>query len=75
MGPSFGALEVPGVIEAVLTTYKNLRQEREYFIDTLRRIGHEPFKLAANAARIPDLPEGEDVLHNKPGYARDTQEA
>ncbi|MEN9437260.1 MAG: hypothetical protein RIR09_1915 [Pseudomonadota bacterium] len=75
VGPSFGAQEVPGVVEALLTTYKNLRQEREYFIDTLKRVGHEPFKLAANAARIPDLPVGENVLHNKPGYARDTQEA
>ncbi len=75
VGPSFGALEVPGVVEAVLHTYQNLRDGRELFIDTLKRVGHEPFKVAANAARIPNLPEGEDVLHNPPGYARDTQEA
>jgi sulfite reductase (NADPH) hemoprotein beta-component len=75
VGPSFVALEVPGVVEAVLNTYQRLRDGREHFIDTLKRVGHEPFKLAANAARIPNAPEGEDVLHNKPGYARDTQEA
>ena len=75
VGPSFVALEVPGVVEAVLHTYQALRDGREHFIDTLKRVGHEPFKLAANAARIPNAPEGENVLHNKPGYARDTQEA
>ena len=75
VGPSFVALEVPGVVEAVLHTYQALRDGREHFIDTLKRVGHEPFKVAANAARIPNAPEGENVLHNKPGYARDTQEA
>ena len=75
VGPSFVALEVPAVVEAVLHTYQALRDGREHFIDTLKRVGHEPFKLAANAARIPNAPEGENVLHNKPGYARDTQEA
>ena len=59
----------------MLHTYQSLREGRELFIDTLKRVGHDPFKAAANAARIPNLPEGEDVLHNKPGYARDTQEA
>ena len=75
VGPSFGAAEIPGVVEAILNTYRAQRIGQEYFIDTLKRVGHEPFKAAANAARIPDLPPGEDVLHNPPGYARDTQEA
>ena len=51
VGPSFSAEEVPDVIEAVLDTYRNLRQGRETFIATLRRVGHDPFKAAANAAR------------------------
>ncbi len=75
VGPSFGALEVPGVVEAVLHTYQSVRISGEHFIDTFKRVGMEPFKAAANAARIPDLPLGENVLHNKPGYARDIQEA
>ncbi|MFZ3219909.1 MAG: nitrite/sulfite reductase, partial [Rhodoferax sp.] len=75
VGPSFGAAEIPGVVEAILDTYRAQRIGKEYFIDTLKRVGHEPFKAAANAARIPNLPQGEDVLHNPPGYARDTQEA
>ena len=55
VGPSFGATEVPEVIEAILDTYVQLRQSQgerhEFFIDTLRRVGHEPFKQAAQAAR------------------------
>ncbi|MCA0325311.1 MAG: nitrite/sulfite reductase [Proteobacteria bacterium] len=53
VGPSFSAAEVPGVVEALLDTYRDLRTSAaEHFIDTLRRVGHEPFKLAANAARL-----------------------
>ncbi|RUP23933.1 MAG: nitrite/sulfite reductase [Curvibacter sp.] len=51
VGPSFSAAEVPDVIEAVLTTYRDLRANGETFIATLRRVGHDPFKTAANAAR------------------------
>ncbi|MGF6347069.1 nitrite/sulfite reductase [Variovorax sp. W2I14] len=52
VGPSFSAAEVPGVIEAVLTTYRDTRSSGETFIDTLRRVGHDPFKAAANGARF-----------------------
>jgi sulfite reductase (NADPH) hemoprotein beta-component len=59
VGPSFAADEIPDAIEAVLGVYKNLRLPREdaadssyeRFIDTLKRVGHDPFKAAANAAR------------------------
>ncbi|MBN8746934.1 Sulfite reductase [ferredoxin] [Xylophilus ampelinus] len=56
VGPSFSAAEVPDVIEAVLNTYRDTRQvidgKSETFIDTLRRVGHDPFKAAANGARF-----------------------
>ncbi|MBB3176514.1 nitrite/sulfite reductase [Variovorax sp. Sphag1AA] len=52
VGPSFSAAEVPGVIEAVLNTYRDTRESGETFIDALRRIGIEPFKTAANGARF-----------------------
>ncbi|MDH6165930.1 sulfite reductase (NADPH) hemoprotein beta-component [Variovorax boronicumulans] len=52
VGPSFSAAEVPGVIEAVLTTYRDTRSSGETFIDTLRRVGPDPFKAAANGARF-----------------------
>ncbi len=51
IGPAFSAFEVPDVIEAILTCYRQLRDPGEFFIDALRRIGHDPFKAAANAAR------------------------
>jgi sulfite reductase (NADPH) hemoprotein beta-component len=57
VGPAFSSVEVPDAIEAVLDTYKALRQPRqdrhEYFIETLRRVGQDPFKAAANSARHP----------------------
>jgi sulfite reductase (NADPH) hemoprotein beta-component len=53
VGPSFSAAEVPDVIEAVLSVYRDQRlaNQSETFIAALRRLGAEPFKLAANSAR------------------------
>jgi sulfite reductase (NADPH) hemoprotein beta-component len=57
IGPSFAKEEVPAVIEALVDTYRQLRQpvadgKDEPFIATLRRVGPEPFKAAANACRF-----------------------
>ncbi len=57
VGPSFSAAEVPDVIEAMLSSFRELRKPGEFFIDALRRIGHDPFKAAANAARHPKTEE------------------
>ena len=55
VGPSFSAAEVPAVVEVILHTYRELRTSAaERFIDTLRRVGHDPFKQAANGARRID---------------------
>jgi sulfite reductase (NADPH) hemoprotein beta-component len=60
VGPSFSAAEVPEVIEAVINKYLSLREpsgkkgRAEYFIETLRRVGQDPFKAAANGARHPE---------------------
>ena len=51
IGPSFAADEVPDVIEAVITTYRGQRAANERFIDTVKRVGIDPFKSAANAVR------------------------
>ena len=51
IGPSFAAGEVPDVIEAVIDTYREQRRHGERFIDTVRRVGIEPFKVAAQAVR------------------------
>ncbi len=55
VGPSFSASEVPEVIESVIETYRQHRQSEgerfETFMQTLRRVGLDPFKAAAQAAR------------------------
>ena len=62
VGPSFSAAEVPDVIEAVLGVYRDQRlaNQSETFIAALRRLGTEPFKLAANSAR--HLAEHEETV-------------
>jgi sulfite reductase (NADPH) hemoprotein beta-component len=35
---------VAGAIERIVETYRALRDEGERFIDTLRRVGLEPFR-------------------------------
>ena len=45
------------MIEALIDAYRQLRApagdgKLEPFIATLRRVGHDPFKAAANAARF-----------------------
>jgi sulfite reductase (NADPH) hemoprotein beta-component len=55
IGPSFSAAEVPEVIEAVIDTYRRERAtvdgKSESFIATVRRVGIEPFKAAADTIR------------------------
>jgi len=51
IGPSFAADEVADVLEAVIETYRGQRNANERFIDTVRRVGLDPFKVAANATR------------------------
>jgi sulfite reductase (NADPH) hemoprotein beta-component len=46
IGPSFSAAEVPGVIEQIIDTFVRYRESEELFVDTLQRIGLEPFKEA-----------------------------
>ena len=53
IGPSFGANEVPDVIERLIETYIDLRHEDERFADTVRRLGIDPFKERAYAAAHP----------------------
>ncbi|MCB4365384.1 nitrite/sulfite reductase [Hydrogenophaga taeniospiralis] len=52
IGPSFAANEMTDVIEALLTTYRAERQSGETFVQTVKRVGIDPFKTAANAVRV-----------------------
>ena len=75
VGPSFSASEVPGVIEAVLDSYRQTRTGRETFIDTFKRVGFDTFKAAANSARLSDKHEELHTLPKHTGFAKDKQEA
>ncbi|ROS00010.1 sulfite reductase (NADPH) hemoprotein beta-component [Sinobacterium caligoides] len=49
LGPSFKAEEVSDVIAKILTTFTQLRNDEELFIDTYRRVGIKPFKESVYA--------------------------
>jgi len=44
IGPSFSALQVPDVIEKIVSTFTDYRESDESFVQTLNRIGLAPFK-------------------------------
>ena len=44
IGPSVPQAKVAAILERILTAYRELRQEEERFIDTVRRVGVAPFK-------------------------------
>ena len=62
IGPSFAASEVTDVVEALIDSYRVYRKAGETFIDCVRRVGPDPFKLAANAVRH-ETRDGGRVLH------------
>jgi sulfite reductase (NADPH) hemoprotein beta-component len=44
LGPSVAKSEVPGVMERIFLTYRDLREDEESFLATVRRIGIQPFQ-------------------------------
>lgn len=59
IGPSFTFNQVPEVINRLLQVYLRERMEAERFIDTVRRIGHAPFKEYVYATEF--VAEDQDV--------------
>jgi len=51
IGRSFAADEMPEVIQKLIDTYVKERTDEEQFIDTVRRIGAEPFKAHVYAEK------------------------
>ncbi|RJX30922.1 MAG: nitrite/sulfite reductase [Oxalobacter sp.] len=45
IGPWFSGKEIPDVLERIIAVYRRERQNGERFIDTVRRIGIEPFQV------------------------------
>jgi sulfite reductase (NADPH) hemoprotein beta-component len=58
LGPSFAAEQIPQAIAHLIDVYVEQRTDEERFIDTVRRIGVEPFKARVYA----DAP-GKKVAH------------
>ena len=50
IGPSVAQHEVAPTVERIVETYRDLREEGERFIDTVRRLGLGPFRERAYAA-------------------------
>lgn len=44
IGPSFSAAQIPGVIDSLVRVFTDYRESEERFVDTVHRIGLEPFK-------------------------------
>jgi sulfite reductase (NADPH) hemoprotein beta-component len=44
LGPSVAKSEVPSVMERIFLTYRDLRSDEESFLETVRRIGIQPFQ-------------------------------
>jgi len=44
LGPSVPRDEVPAVMERIFLTYRDLREEEESFLETVRRVGIQPFQ-------------------------------
>ncbi len=51
IGPSFAAHEMADVVECLIETYVACRFADEHFIDTVRRLGIEPFKTRVYGER------------------------
>jgi sulfite reductase (NADPH) hemoprotein beta-component len=47
IGPSFSAGEIAAAVERIIETFVEQRHDEESFIDTVRRVGIEPFKTRA----------------------------
>ncbi|TSE37129.1 Sulfite reductase ferredoxin [Tepidimonas fonticaldi] len=51
VGPAFAADEIVDALDAVVATYLEQRAPGERFLDTLTRLGLEPFRTATDAVR------------------------
>lgn len=61
LGPALKFSQVPEAIDRILQVYLRERvDDGERFIDTVRRIGHAPFKDFVYATDFPEEPAGQD---------------
>ncbi len=65
IGPSFAAHEMPDVVERLIETYIAHRHADEHFIDTVRRLGIEPFKARVYGEREHERERGHEHRHER----------
>ena len=52
IGPSFAAADMPDVVTKLLETYVSLREPEERFVDTVVRLGIDPFKTSVYGDKL-----------------------
>ena len=52
IGPSFAAADMPDVVTKLLETYVSLREPEERFVDTVVRVGIDPFKTSVYGGKL-----------------------
>ena len=52
IGPSFAAADMPDVVTKLLETYVSLREPEERFVDTVVRVGIDPFKTSVYGDKL-----------------------
>ena len=61
IGPSFAQADMPDVIEKLITTFVQQRVEEESFLETVKRVGLEPFKISVYGEKKHGLVEAAEV--------------
>jgi sulfite reductase (NADPH) hemoprotein beta-component len=63
IGPSFAAADMPDVVTKLLETYISLREPEERFVDTVVRVGIDPFKLSVYGESANRANKNKEATH------------
>ena len=63
IGPSFAAADMPDVVTKLLETYVRLREPEERFVDTVVRLGIDPFKLSVYGESANRVNKNKEATH------------
>src|SRR5574343_270630 len=63
IGPSFAAADMPDVVTKLLETYVSLREPEERFVDTVVRVGIDPFKLGVYGESANRANKNKEATH------------
>ncbi len=63
IGPSFAAADMPDVVTKLLETYVRLREPEERFVETVVRLGIDPFKLSVYGESANRVNKNKEATH------------